>query len=296
MIAGLALASATLWPLQPRLSLSLGPIAVPVAPLLLMSAVWLASWTATRPWAGGRRHAGPRDEAGAARHAVLGAAGIGLLAARLAYLASNAGPYLASPASMLDVRDGGWHTIAGVAAAAAWLLWKGWRVPGCRRPLALATASGLVAWSAGTLLWGVRSGGLLPATSLTTLAPGRQVDLPAAAAGRPVVVHLWASWCGPCRQEMPTLAAAQQRESTVGFLFVNEGESEAAARSYLGTLRAPPHDVLLDPGSQLGAAVGSRGLPTTLFYDAQGRLIHAHFGVLNPAALESRLRALRPAP
>ena len=46
----------------------------------------------------------------------------------------------------------------------------------------------------------------------------------------------------------------------------------------------------------LGPAVGSRGLPTTLFYDAQGRQGHAHFGVLNAAALESRLRQLRPSP
>jgi hypothetical protein len=54
--------------------------------------------------------------------------------------------------------------------------------------------------------------------------------------------------------------------------------------------------VLLDPGSRLGPAVGSRGLPTTLFYDAHGQLVDAHFGVLDAPALERCLRALRTDP
>lgn len=67
---------------------------------------------------------------------------------------------------------------------------------------------------------------------------------------------------------MPTLAAAQQREARVGFLFVNQGESAAAVRAYLATLGPAPRELLLDAGSKLGPAVGLRGLPTTLFYDA----------------------------
>ena len=88
-------------------------------------------------------------------------------------------------------------------------------------------------------------------------------------------------------------AAAQQREAQIGFLFVNQGESDAAVRSYLASLGLPLREVLLDAGSKLGPAVGSRGLPTTLFYDARGKLVDAHFGVLNAPALESRLRTLR---
>lgn len=91
------------------------------------------------------------------------------------------------------------------------------------------------------------------------------------------------------------LAAAQRRESTVGFLFVNQGETDSAVRTYLTDQGLPLREVLLDAGSRLGPAVGSRGLPTTLFYDAQGRLVDAHIGVLNAAALEGRLRPLRAA-
>ena len=94
---------------------------------------------------------------------------------------------------------------------------------------------------------------------------------------------------------MPLLAAAQQREPAVGFLFVNQGESDRAVRAYLVDRDLPLRVVLLDVDSKLGPAIGSRGLPITLFYDARGRQVDAHFGVLNAAALEVRLRALRAA-
>ncbi|MDO9073883.1 MAG: TlpA disulfide reductase family protein [Rubrivivax sp.] len=275
------------------LSISLGPIALPVAPLLLLAAVWIASWVATKLSA--RQGSNPEHPEGAdaAGNAVFVAAAIGLLAARLAHLASNAQPYLASPASMLDLRDGGWDAMTGATVATAWLVWRGWRMRRLRRPLALAVVAGMLVWSAGLLFTGARDAASMPMTALATLEGGHPVDLRMAAAGRPVVVNLWASWCGPCRQEMPALAEAQQRERAVGFLFVNQGESESTIRAYLAGLGLPLREVLRDPGSQLGPAVGSRGLPTTLFYDAKGSLVDAHFGVLNPAALETRLRALR---
>ena len=91
------------------------------------------------------------------------------------------------------------------------------------------------------------------------------------------------------------LAAAQRRETGIAFVFVNQGESAGAVRAYLIDQDLALQQVLLDPASALGPAVGSRGLPTTLFYDARGRLVDAHFGVLPGAALAARLRALRPA-
>ncbi|MDP3615558.1 MAG: TlpA disulfide reductase family protein [Rubrivivax sp.] len=266
-----------------------------MAPLLLLLAVWIASWIATKLSTRQDPDADHPGLADAAGNAVFVAAGIGLLVARLAHLASHAQPYLATPVSMLDLRDGGWDAIAGALAGTAWLAWRGWRMPPFRRPLAVAAATGMLVWSAGTLFTGARDEATMPMTALSPLAGGDPVELRTAAAGRPVVVNLWASWCGPCRQEMPTLAEAQRRDSTVGFLFVNQGESEPEVRAYLASLGLPLREVLLDPGSQLGPAVGSRGLPTTLFYDAKGSLVDAHFGVLNPAALETRLQTLRAA-
>lgn len=275
------------------LSISIGSMALPVAPVLVFLAVWIASWTATTLAKRQARSADFHGEDDVAGHTVFVAAGVGLLAARLAHLASNAEPYLASPWSMLDLRDGGWHAVAGALAGAAWLAWRGWKMPQCRWPFSAAALAGLLVWTAGSQFTGVRDSTTMPAVALATLEGARPVDLQTAAAGRPVVVNLWASWCGPCRQEMPTLAAAQQRETQVGILFVNQGESQDTVRAYLSGLGLPLREVLLDPASQLGPAVGSRGLPTTLFYDARGTLVDAHFGVLNAAALETRLRTLR---
>jgi thiol-disulfide isomerase/thioredoxin len=274
------------------LSIALGPVALPVAPVVLLLAVWVASWLASRLAA---KHAG-REVTATAGNAVFHAALLGLLAARLAHLAVNGDLYLDSPWSALDLRDGGWHSLTGVLAGAAWLLWRGLRVPALRRALAGGVLAGVALWIAASLATGTQDPPALPSLMLTEFDSGATVDLRRAARGRPLVVNLWASWCGPCRAEMPTLAAAQQREPGVGFLFVNQGESASAVRAYLVDQDLPLREVLLDSGSRLGAALGSRGLPTTLFYDARGKRIGAHFGVLNAAALQSRLREMRAAP
>jgi len=275
-------------------SLTLGPIALPMAPLLLLGALWLASVAASRL---ARRGAGEAaaTRAQAASDAVFHASLCGLLTARVVHVAIHADAYGAAPWSVLDLRDGGWHTAAGAAAGIAWLAARGWRGAPLRAPLAAAAVTAAVAWALGGWALGRHDSPPLPELAVTDLATGRTLTLREAARGRPVVVNLWASWCGPCRQEMPVLAAAQQREPGVGFLFVNQGESAAAVRAYLAGSGLPLQDVLLDTGSRLGPAVGSRGLPTTLFHDAQGRRVDAHFGVLNAAALESRLRVLRGA-
>ena len=225
---------------------------------------------------------------------MLNAALIGLLAARLAYLGLHADLYLASPWSAFDIRDGGWHAPTAAVVGAAWPLWRGVRMPALRRPLAGGVLAGTAFW----LIVSVTTRGnapALPTQSLIELDRGTSVTLLQAARGRPLRVNLWASWCGPCREEMPVLAAAQQRESSVGFLFVNQGESDATVRAYLAGQGLPLRETLLDTGSKLGPVVGSRGLPTTLLYDAGGRKVDGHFGVLNAAALESRLRTLRAA-
>ena len=279
------------------LSLTLGPIALPVAPLLLLCAVWGASFLASRLARKGAIAVKDKDSAvvqgDAAGRTVTHAALFGLLAARLAYVAIHADAYLASPLAVLDVRDGGWYAPAGLVAGLAWLAWRSFRQPLLRKPLGVSGLSGLAFWWLASTAVGLAGSQSLPAVELTELEGGETITLSQAARGWPVVVNLWATWCAPCRVEMPMLAAAQQREAAVGFLFVNQGESSAAIHTYLRQEGLPLREVLLDKESQLGAAIGSRGIPVTLFYDAQGRQVDAHFGILNAAALESRLRQLR---
>ena len=129
-----------------------------------------------------------------------------------------------------------------------------------------------------------------------TLLSGEVTQLAALAGGKPMIVNLWASWCPPCRREMPLLAAAQQRETGVSFVFANQGESGATVQRYLSDSELELANVMLDRDTQLGLVAGSMALPITLFYDANGRLIGSRRGELSAAALASKLKALRAPP
>ncbi|WP_155718381.1 TlpA family protein disulfide reductase, partial [Pseudomonas fluorescens] len=109
--------------------------------------------------------------------------------------------------------------------------------------------------------------------------------------GGPLVINLWATWCPPCRREMPVLENAQRMRPDVTFLFVNQAESMQSVSTYLATQGLNLDNVLFDASGRLGQAVGSMALPTTLFYQADGRLINSHLGELSEASLA---RAMEP--
>ncbi len=107
--------------------------------------------------------------------------------------------------------------------------------------------------------------------------------------GTPVVLNLWATWCPPCRREMPVLEQAQTAFPDVAFVLVNQGESAQQARAYLESEGLNLTDVLLDPSSEAMREMRTGGLPTTFFFDAQGRMVDLHLGEITMADLESKI-------
>ena len=111
----------------------------------------------------------------------------------------------------------------------------------------------------------------------------------AALHGYPAVVNVWASWCGPCRFEFPTLqklSAAYGKR--VAFLGINSQDSDDAAKTFLA--EAPvPYPSYTDPNQEIGGDIGAtRGLPDTAFYDPQGKLVYLKQG---PYTDHAELRA-----
>ena len=224
---------------------------------------------------------------------------VGLLAARLGYVLRWWPEYAVAPWSILAIGDGGFLWWIGLPAALAFAWWRSAGQPRLRTPLLAGIAAGMLAWFAlgATLALLQRSAPPLPDIAVVTL-DGSHARLDASA-GKPVVLNLWATWCPPCRREMPVFEDAVQAYPGVRFVLLNQGEDAATIGDYLDREGLHLHaQVLLDLHSLAMPATNTRGLPTTLFFDADGHLVDTHMGELTRASLADTLRkrfGVRPA-
>ena len=262
--------------------LQIGPIVLPTSLIFMLVAMAAATFVGKRF---GRR-ANVDVEAILFQTLV-----VGVVAARLWFVLHFSEGYLASPLAILDIRDGGWRPMAGFVAAWLFALARQFNKPDLRKPL-------LAAVFVTTAIWG---GGLfalsrpdpeqkLPALTLSSLQ-GANVSL-AQFEGKPTVVNIWATWCPPCVREMPVLHDAQARNPSVNFVFINQGESADRVGGWLAARNLPLRNVLLDSRGQALEVFNQRGLPTTLFFDAKGRLISTRTGELSAATLAERLESI----
>jgi peroxiredoxin len=96
---------------------------------------------------------------------------------------------------------------------------------------------------------------------------------PASSIGSPVLLNLWASWCEPCRTEMPSLQqlARERRADGLQVLAINHKESESAVRRFIESTGLNLA-VLLDPDGAAAKAFGVRIFPSTVAIDRNGRV------------------------
>jgi cytochrome c biogenesis protein CcmG, thiol:disulfide interchange protein DsbE len=110
--------------------------------------------------------------------------------------------------------------------------------------------------------------------------------------GTPVLVNIWASWCGPCRKEAPFLAAASRAYGDrVRFVGVDILDARDSARAFMHE-SGWTYPSVYDPNGAIRDGLGVLGQPATLFYDADGTLVKQWLGPLTEEALASNLQRI----
>lgn len=235
-----------------------------------------------------------RKDGGQASSFILDAIFLGVASARIAFVLRWWRDYLDSPISIITIADGGFLWQVGLAVAAIFLWSRSRRTPAARRPAFAALLVGVLTWfGLDAVVAHLReSEPPMPAFSVTTL-DGQAVDL-ASFRGRPVVVNVWATWCPPCRREMPVFRQASEAFPGVVFLMLNQGEDVDTVRAVLARQSLGASHVLLDPESKMMQAFGLKAVPGTFYFDADGHLLDSHLGELTLPPLRTQLRRLFP--
>jgi len=133
------------------------------------------------------------------------------------------------------------------------------------------------------------SGGRAPAFSLAA-SDGTTISL-GQLSGRALVINFWATYCPPCRAEMPMLQRVMKAQSAAELVLVDEGDSSAGALEFLRSLDVAQPS-LLDADFKVGHLYGAIALPTTVFVNADGTIAGRQVGQLDERVLAARLSTL----
>lgn len=286
-------------------ALPIGPLVVPVirtsALIALLVGIWLAGRLARRRGLDGDRVTATAEWGALAF----------VLGARLGFVLDHVGAYAQAPWSAAYLWQPGFDPWVGAAAALLTAGVRLWRVP-----LPLRQRHGAVLGIGGVMaiaVFAASVGAARVATGdrvradvgrpLSDIAlhdiSGREVSL-SQLRGSVVVLNLWATWCPPCRREMPALDAvhASYADRGVVVVGVDVGESRRLVRGFLEEtpvsypIWLDPPTASASPSRQLMRELGGIGLPTTAFIDRQGNLASLRVGELNRATLQHELRPL----
>jgi len=136
-------------------------------------------------------------------------------------------------------------------------------------------------------------GQLAPGFSLENLQ-GERVSL-SDLKGQPILINFWATWCPPCRFEMPVIEAAYQKYRDQGFvvLAVDVQEPRGLVQSYVKRLGLA-FPVVLDRDGQVAADYRVRAYPTSVFINRKGEIMQIHRGMMTAEMIERYLANILP--
>lgn len=130
----------------------------------------------------------------------------------------------------------------------------------------------------------------LPNVTLPSLNAGSDLSL-ASLRGKVIVVNFWASWCGPCKEEAATLAAAEQewRDKGVVFIGIDSEDKNADAKEFESTYGIA-YESLVDPAGDIGAAWSVTGYPETFFVSKDGRIVSKWISNIDAVSLNKSIQ------
>ncbi|OTG67651.1 TlpA disulfide reductase family protein [Acinetobacter silvestris] len=215
---------------------------------------------------------------------------IGLIFARIGFVLLNYEAYFQHPIDILKIQDKGFNLYIALVVGSLWIILKNKRLRKLFLTLIFSLLIILNSIGFGLLDRVQQQYQQFPQIELLDLQHN-SVNLKQYS-GKLTVINLWASWCPPCHREMPVLNQAQKQYSDVQFVFVNQGEDTETIQNYLKKNQLQLQHVLLDPQGLTAQSTGMYGLPSTLFFDAQGKLIETHMGEISHAVLAQKIQKL----
>lgn len=291
------------------------PEAFSLGPVLISTriAAFVVAFLAAR-WIGARLAVRWGLEPAWTRNTTDGALIAGLIAGRLGYAALYWSAYAPAPWTVLYFWQPGYLAVAGLAGGALYAFYRLRSLaPDLRLPSLRAVSTGfaagatILAVALGSMGWFPASGGAAvgdpaPEIRLVNLDGG-----PVALSnlrGKGVVLNFWATWCPPCRREMPLLGSAwnEYQSRNVAIIGIDVGEPPDAVRRFVDSMGvtypiwtdAPSGAGNFDDTNELLSRFGGVGLPTTVFIDADGIIRNIYVGELSRGMLTEWLPRLAP--
>ena len=214
-----------------------------------------------------------------------------IVTARLGFVLGNFNVFAQEPLSILALWQGGFDARSGTIGLGIVVFLGLLRKPDVVIPISLSLLIGAVTFQIAGLMLPDETRGRIPTGSFMDMA-GNETGL-ATGDGRPLVLNLWATWCPPCRREMPMMTSVATAREDVAFVFANQGEQEETIQSYLRKNGLPFEGMLQDADSTLLTKFGMLGLPSTLFFSPTGRLQAVHTGEISRPTLVAQIRELK---
>lgn len=271
-------------------AIHLGPIMLPWGLIILIVAITIALLIGEYSFYGYKRFKVTDTQWVVFKDTTWTAILIGLLCGRIGFILLNLDAYLQHPIEIIKIQDKGFNLYFGLLAAFLWIFWKNRAIKKSFLIMVLGIFTIIICLGTYIHQQVILQYQQFPKVSLTSLQQ-QKVEL-VQFMGKPTVINLWASWCPPCRREMPILEQAQKTYPNVQFVFINQSEDAATVHSYLQQHSLNLHWVLLDPYGSTAQKTAMYGLPSTLFFNAQGQLVDSHMGEITHAVLDHNVQKI----